>query len=63
MPQESAPNDSESARKERAERLRRQIEEIKERAGAPVPKPDLENPREMIDRLTHTPNKPEPSKD
>lgn len=64
MPQDSTPDESESARKERAEKLRRQIEQFKERAaGAPVPEPTPESPREKIDRLTHAPKKPEPAKD
>jgi len=64
MPQDSTPDGSESARKERADNVRRRIEQLKERAaGGPVPNPAPESPREKIDRLTHAPNKPEPAKD
>jgi hypothetical protein len=64
MPQDSTPDESESARKERAEKLRRQIDQLKERAaGGPVPKLTPESPREKIDRLTHAPTKSEPAKD
>jgi hypothetical protein len=63
MPQDSTPDESESARKERADKIRRRIEQLKERAaGGSVPSPTPESPREKIDRLTHAPEKPEPNK-
>ena len=64
MGNEPAQDDNEAARKERAARLRQQIEKLKKgSAGAEEQPPVSESPREKIDRATHGPKKPTPAKD